>query len=154
MKIIRIYLDTSVFGGVFDTQFELPSRKLFKEIEKGKFKLVTSALVETELEPAPSEIRNCFRRNLPRAEIADVTREALELRDVYLNEGIVTENSQEDALHVAIASVSNCSIIVSWNFKHIVHFDRIPLYNAMNRINGYPEIDIYSPQEVISYEED
>lgn len=65
---------------------------------------------------------------------------------------IVTEKSMLDALHVALASVSRCSMIVSWNFKHIVHFQKIPLYRAINATQGYAQIDIYSPLEVINYE--
>ena len=58
------------------------------------------------------------------AEIVDVSKEALQLRDAYLKAGIVTLKYSDDALHVALASVSNCSLIVSWNFKHIVHFEK------------------------------
>ena len=39
--------------------------------------------------------------------------------------------------HVALASAHHCRCIVSWNFKHIVHFDKIPLYNGVNLINGF-----------------
>jgi hypothetical protein len=28
-------------------------------------------------------------------------------------------------------------MIISWNFKHIVHFQKIPKYNAVNALNGY-----------------
>lgn len=45
-------------------------------------------------------------------------------------------------------------MIVSWNFKHIVHFEKISLYNAINRIHGYREIFINSPSEVITYDEE
>ncbi len=54
------------------------------------------------------------------AEIVDVSKEALQLRDAYLKAGIITPKYSDNALHVALASVSNCSLIVSWNFKHIV----------------------------------
>ena len=64
------------------------------------------------------------------------------------------ERCADDALHVAIATVVKCSLIVSWNFAHIVHFNKIPLYNAVNRKKGYPTIAIYSPREVIEYEDD
>jgi hypothetical protein len=57
-----------------------------------------------------------------------------------------------DALHVALATVARCAMIVSWNFKHIVSFRRIPLYNAVNKTNGYSEIGIFTPQEVIEDE--
>ncbi len=51
-------------------------------------------------------------------------------------------------------ATSNCHAIVSWNFRHIVHFQKIPLYNAINLANGYGSIAIHTPQEVILYEEE
>jgi predicted nucleic acid-binding protein len=59
---MRIYADTSVFGGLFDPEFAQPSQALFDEIESGRFVLVTSALVEAEIEPAPEAIRAAFAR--------------------------------------------------------------------------------------------
>jgi len=70
----------------------------------------------------------------------------------YIRSGVVTEKSLNDALHVAISTVSGCDLIVSWNFKHIVHFDKVPKYNAVNTLNGYKHIGIYSPLEVIDYD--
>jgi hypothetical protein len=78
----------------------------------------------------------------------------LELRDAYLQAKIVTPKYSDDALHVALATVSGCSLIVSWNFQHIVHFQKIPLYNAMNTLQGYQPIAIFSPREVIRYEDE
>lgn len=53
-----------------------------------------------------------------------------------------------------MATVLDCWTIVSWNFKHIVHARKIPLYNGVNRAQGYKEIAIHTPQEVIEYEEE
>ena len=55
-------------------------------------------------------------------------------------------------MHVALATTAKCDLIVSWNFKHIVHFEKIPKYNAVNTLQGYGKIGIYSPLEVIAYE--
>ena len=67
----------------------------------------------------------------------------------YIEAKVIPPRFENDAFHVALATVSNCSMIVSWNFKHIVNYQKIPLYNAINLINGYKPIDIYSPLEVI-----
>jgi len=149
---MRIYADTSVFGGLFDPEFAQPSQALFDEIESGRFVLVTSALVEAEIEPAPEPIRAAFSRYTAQAEITPITREALRLQQAYLSAGVVTAKSTDDALHVATATVSGCSLIVSWNFKHIVHFDKIPKYNSVNTLEGYGPIGIFSPLEVIRYD--
>ena len=149
---MKIYADTSVFGGVFDQEFSEPSRQFFNEIDAGRFVLATSAVVEAEIEPAPEKIRTFFAKYAESAQIMDVSEKALELRLNYIKSGVVTEASLDDALHVAIATVSGCDLIVSWNFRHIVHFDKIPKYNAVNVLNGYGHIGIYSPLEVIQYD--
>ncbi len=56
---------------------------------------------------------------------------------------------EADALHVALATVAECRLIVSWNFRHIVHFDKIGLYNGVNMSLGYAMISIHAPPEVI-----
>jgi hypothetical protein len=38
---------------------------------------------------------------------------------------------------------------VSWNFKHIVHFEKIAGYEGVNRLHGYRSPKIYSPREVV-----
>ncbi|MDQ1255697.1 MAG: hypothetical protein QG656_290 [Candidatus Hydrogenedentes bacterium] len=62
---------------------------------------------------------------------------------------VVSAKWAADALHVAVATVSGCRAIVSWNFKHIVNFRRIPLNNEVNQMQGYGPIAIHTPQEVI-----
>ena len=150
---VRVYTDTSVFGGVFDERFEAPSREFFEEVRGGRFLVVTSALVQEELAPAPARVRDFFAEMLEFSEIVEISSEALRLREAYLNAGVLTDKWSSDALHVATASVSGCSMIVSWNFHHIVHFERIPKYNAVNTLCGHPTIAIHSPLEVLDYDD-
>jgi predicted nucleic acid-binding protein len=152
MRAIRVYADTSVFGGVFDEEFQAASRVFFDQVRGGRFQLVTSAIVQEEISPAPIEVREFFAGMLDLIEVAEVSAEALQLRAAYLDTGIVFPKWADDALHVAVATTSGCSLIVSWNFKHIVHLEKIPLYNAVNTLKGYSHIGIFSPLEVIRYE--
>lgn len=151
---IRVYADTSVFGGVFDEEFEKPSRAFFEEVRNGRFHLLTSALVMEELLPAPVEVRDFYDEMLDLTEVAEISKDALRLRAAYLDAGILSPGRAEDALHVALATVSGCSLIVSWNFRHIVHFEKIPMYNAVNTLEGYSQVAIFSPLEVLSYEDE
>ena len=57
-----------------------------------------------------------------------------------------------DALHGAVATLARCELILSWNFRDIVHFDKIRKYNAVNMLKGYDQIAIHSPLEVIQYD--
>ncbi len=148
---LRVYADTSVFGGVFDEEFAKFSRKFFKQVAAGQFTLVISALIEDEIESAPIAVKELFKENRQIAEIAEITPEAISLQESYISAGVVSPKWEADALHVALASVSRCNLIVSLNFSHIVHFDKKILYNTVNKISGYNDIVICSPPEVISY---
>jgi hypothetical protein len=87
-------------------------------------------------------------------ELVPIDEEVLELRDAYISAGILSPNSAEDAAHVAAAAVAGVDLIVSWNFRHIVHFDKIRMYNAVNSLRGYKPLEIRSPSEVVDYEEE
>lgn len=152
MKKIRVYVDTSVFGGVFDEEFQNTSSLFFEQFHRGEFSIVTSAVVIDEISFSPLKVQEYFRKQLPYLEVIEINREILELRDAYLSAKILPRKYSNDALHVAFATVSECSIIVSWNFKHIVNFEKITLYNAINLFNGHKQIAIHSPLEVIKYE--
>jgi len=76
--------------------------------------------------------------------------EAQDFQEAYLDAGVVTAKSTTDAGHVAMATVLDCRMIVSWNFQHIVHFDKIRKYNAVNELNGYNRIDVFSPLEAVN----
>jgi predicted nucleic acid-binding protein len=148
----RVYADTSVFGGVFDDEFSRASKVFFDEVNKGRFVLVTSELVREEISAAPKKVQDFFDTILSSCVIADIDADVLKLQEAYLNQQILSEKYSTDALHVALATAANADMIISWNFKHIVHFQKIPLYNAVNRLKGYNPIDIYSPLEVIEDE--
>jgi len=148
---MKIYADTSVFGGVYDREFAAASRKFFDEVAAGRYDLVVSATVQYEISHAPEQIRRFYQGVVGRAEVFRLTPAAVALRDAYLDAGVLTQKSIEDAAHVALATVLGCQVIVSWNFKHIVNFQKIPKYNAVNELNGYTRLDILSPMEVLNY---
>jgi len=151
--LVRAYADTSVFGGVFDEEFEKPSKLFFEPVKTGDIKLLTSELVRQEIQAGPHKVSAFFEEMLLFAEILEISQKVLELQQTYLNREIVSKKYATDAMHVALATVAGAGIIVSWNFKHIVNFQKIPMYNAVNESKGYQPIGIYSPLEVTGYED-
>jgi len=153
-RILRVYADTSVFGGVFDEEFSDASRTFFDQVRAGRFSLVSSSVVRREVALAPAHVQEFFWSTEAQMEVLEVEEAAVALQAEYLRAGIVASKWAADALHVALATASGCSLIVSWNFAHIVHFDKIPLYNAVNTIMGHAAIAIHSPLEVIGHEDE
>ncbi len=151
---MRVYVDTSVFGGAFDKEFEKASRVFFDLAQAGDINLVVSSIVADELQGAPELVRSFYRKLAAYIEVAEIDSAGIDLQSAYLDAHVVGTRWEADALHVAVATVAECRVIVSWNFKHIVNFRRIPLYNGVNMVRGFAPIAIHTPQEVISYDDD
>ncbi|MCC7430289.1 PIN domain protein [bacterium] len=148
---LRVYIDTSVIGGCYDVEFEKWSIKLIEEFKKGEKIAVISDITLEELEEAPEKVRKIldlipeiYKENLL------LSKEVKDLAYLYIKEGAITKKFEEDALHIAIATINKIDILASWNFKHIVNIKRIKLYNAVNLKNGYQILEIRNPREVIN----
>lgn len=53
----RIYIDTSVFGGYFDTEFSAYTKPLFDRIFAEELTLLFSTITQEELINAPQEVK-------------------------------------------------------------------------------------------------
>ena len=154
MKRQKIYFDTSVFGGYFDSEFTEFTLPLFERVKKGELKIVYSELTEQELEPAPEKVKQLVR-DLPveNVDFIDITDEAIALASQYIAENVVGKTSYEDCLHIALATIHRVDYLASWNFKHIVNTMRIRAYNAVNLKMGYSTLEIRSPRDLMKYED-
>ncbi|SEI73984.1 PIN domain-containing protein [Dyadobacter sp. SG02] len=146
----RYYFDTSVFGGVFDTEFKIESLRIFELVKSGAIRCIVSNITEGELADAPERVRHFFEkidnRNIERVLL---TQESADLAEIYLNENVVGPTSRDDCLHIAIATIVKADVLVSWNFKHIVNEHRIKGYNYINLRLGYDELEIVSPKTAL-----
>ena len=150
----RFYFDTSVFGGLFDSEFEEETVLLFEKVTLGQIRCIYSNLTESELTNAPERVGDYFV-NIPEncKEKILVTPDALILAQTYIEEKVVGETSLDDCIHIATATLHKVDMLVSWNFKHIVNLSRIRQYNSVNIKKGYSFVEIRSPRDIIKEEE-
>ena len=148
-----IYIDTSVIGGYFDEEFEEATKQLFDRIENNEFEVYYSDINEAELLLAPQRVKDIVDR-IPDNCIKNIKMDenVEDLAVTYIKEKAIGKASENDAYHIAIASVYRLDCLISWNFKHIVNFDKIKLFNSINLRLGYPIIDIRSPLEFLKNE--
>jgi hypothetical protein len=153
MKTLRIYLDTSVLGGCFDVEFAVWSNGLMEDFRAGRFIPVLSDLLAAEIGRAPEPVRNLHQELLGLAQqrSMEISTEALALLASYESHSVLGPKYRADMLHIALATVADADILVSWNFKHIVRFDKIRLFNAANLEQGYKSLPIHSPREVTTH---
>lgn len=111
-------------------------------------------MTDIELEPAPVKIRNLANSlSESNIEFVDIQDQATALAEEYLKENVVGKTSRADCIHIAIATLSNADILVSWNFKHIVNVNRIRGYNSVNYKLGHKILEIRTPREILEYED-
>ena len=150
---LRVYIDTSVVGGYFDDEFEDVTQLFFERIFNKDFLVYFSEVSEAELSLAP-DFEKDLKLKMPSDcyWYLDLDDESRTLAEAYLTEKILGKASLDDAFHIAIATVNRLDVLVSWNFKHIVNYDKIKLFNSINLRLGYPMIEIRSPKEFVKYE--
>jgi len=142
----RVYVDSSVVGGKFNTRLAEQTKPFWDAVERGEITIIVSDVLIDELNGAPERARE-FYRSLPESLIERVvsTDESDDLAEKYIAENVVGESSLADCKHIALATITCADVLVSWNFKHIVNIDRIQGYNSVNEKLGYPRIEIRTP---------
>jgi len=154
MKRQRIYIDPSIIGGFFDTEFEKETKMLFQRLENKEIIFVISDLLFKELENAPPNVKYLLE-NYDKKFLEEViaTNEVSELAERYIAEKVVGRTSLDDCKHIALATINKVDVLASWNFKHIVNLERIKGYNGVNLKMGYSIIEIRNPKDLVYYGE-
>ena len=150
--IKRVYIDTSVFGGYFDPEFEEQTRNFFNSLNNQGITILISAILELEIYKAPDHIIELFE-TLTNIERVELNSEAKQLAELYIKEKVVGRTSIADCQHIALATINKADVLASWNFKHIVNLERIRGYNSINFREGYQMIEIRTPNEIFSNED-
>jgi len=150
---LRVYIDTSVVGGYFDDEFKDDTKLFFNRIFKKDFLVYFSDISDAELSLAPDFVKD-LKSRIPSDcyKHLELDNDSRELAEAYINEKILGKASLNDAFHIAVATVNRLDVLISWNFKHIVNYEKIKLFNSINLRLGYPMIDIRSPKEFVEYE--
>ena len=150
--IKRVYIDTSVFGGYFDSEFAEPTKKFLKVLNTKNITILVSEILELEIYKAPDHIVELFE-SLTNIERLQMTDEAKILAELYISENVVGRTSMADCQHIALATINKTDVLVSWNFKHIVNLERIRGYNSINFREGYQMTEIRTPKEIFKDED-
>ncbi|CAA7601326.1 PIN domain protein [Acididesulfobacillus acetoxydans] len=159
MKKLKIYLDTSVISHLKadDVPERMEStRQMWVEMKNEVYEVFISSLVTAELGDCPEPKRTELFKliSLLKYDEILIDEETYRLAQEYIRNGIIPAKYEDDALHIAAASVRGCNVVVSWNFKHMVRAKTIFGVNGTNKMLGYGELEILSPDSLIEVEED
>jgi hypothetical protein len=151
MRRLKLYLDTSVISLLLPSErpeWTADTIEFWNDIVAGVYMPVISDITIEELEKSPESIKNLLYASLAQVDIlkTEETEESLKLAQQYIRYGVLKEKNRDDCRHIALATITEVDYIVSWNFKHFVNVNIIDRVQAVNKLNGYREIKIISPQ--------
>jgi predicted nucleic acid-binding protein len=160
MRKTKIYLDTSVISFYFaeDSPEKMAiTRKFFdQEMTTGNYEIYLSYIVFEELgDTKDPELRDKmlkFAREL-HAEVVPFSETVDQIATQFVEEGLIPVKYKEDGLHLAIALLHNLDYVISWNFKHLVKLKTKQALKIMAVQEGFKEVEILTPQEVIPDED-
>jgi predicted nucleic acid-binding protein len=149
----KVYLETTMFNYFVDeTKEDNPvTVAFFETIRLGQYDGYTSTYAVEEMENAAEPKRTDMLALIDKYKITvlDASEEADRLAGIYIKNGIIPEKKNIDALHIAIATVHDIGIILSYNFKHINKLKTKTMVPAINQSEGYLPVIITQPKEVI-----
>ena len=156
---IKVYLDTSVIS--YLDQQDAPeqmqeTREVWERIKAGQYEVFISDVVLRELADCKEEAK----RDLLIGHLAEIKYNLIavdddiaKLAEKIVTKGVLKQKNIDDCQHIAAAILSDCDIIVSWNFKHIVNVKTIRGIKVITTVEGYKDLLIYQPTALLSEED-
>lgn len=163
MKKLVIYLDTSVINHLFAADapdLQAATIEFFENfVSSRRYEIFVSTIVVDEI----MKTNNPNKRQVLldviskyQLDILIFDNERLEVMDLakhYIQNGIIPEKKAEDALHIAIATVYEMDVLLSWNFKHMANINKEYAVHTVNFSMGYVKpLRLLTPFEVIGNE--
>jgi predicted nucleic acid-binding protein len=150
---MRIYVDTSVINGLYgqDAAIRTKTAQFFKNTRLFGHTLYGSEATIDEVEHTPQKAKKILLKKIIaeyQIEPLAIIKEARHLAKEYIKAKIIPEKYFPDALHIAVATIYNIPVLVSWNFEHMVKVKTKLAVAEVNRKLGIPTTEIATPEEV------
>lgn len=150
-----VYIETTIPSYYFETRknaeavaWRLTTVRWWQRA-RDAFELVTSSVVDAELDAAPSvKAQSCKRliATLPRLDVnAEVTQVAKE----YIAQRLVPRRAVADSFHLALASVHRIDHLLTWNCKHLANVNKAKHLAVINRRLGLTVPTVATPYTLL-----
>ena len=157
VKKLKVYLDTSVINFLF--AYDSPEKRettaqFFEDyVKPQKIEAYISDVVIGEIMKTPDRKKRALLQNVVKEYefiLLYLNEESEHLGELYVQNGIIPPKKIEDAYHIAITTVNELDILVSWNFRHLANINKERMITAVNLREGYIHpLRLTTPMEVM-----
>ena len=152
----KVYLETSIVSYytarpsrdlVIAARQEI-TREIWPMLQEN-FDIYISALVIQEASRGDKEAAKKRLKEISEFKVLEITPQAQELASLLISGNAIPAESEEDALHIAVASLNGMEFLMTWNFSHINNaFKKSAIIGAIEN-QGFIPPEICSPEEFI-----
>ncbi|MCC5644369.1 type II toxin-antitoxin system VapC family toxin [Nostoc sp. CHAB 5824] len=156
-----IYIETSILGHLTarptDNLILAANIKITQDWwneNRSLFILYASEIVEDEAAKGDPAIASQRLSMLQSFMLLELTEEALELAQAFLNQSNLPPKASNDALHIALATVYGLDYLLTWNCKHMANAQIQRKLSQISSELGYVLPVICTPYELIGYNQE
>ncbi len=151
---LKLYLETTIPNYKFadDTPRERDITKQFlQRVERGDYRVFISELVIREIEKTSDlDKRKRLLDVVSGITVLPITDGSRELGKDYISKGIIPPRYEPDAIHLAIATLHDMDVLVTWNMEHLANPETRIEVREENIKRGLKVIDIATPEGVMA----
>jgi predicted nucleic acid-binding protein len=148
----RVYIETTIPSFYYNSR-ETDEMRMMAEFTRrwwstqgADYDLFTSDVVVSELEHGIHPLKNEKLALLSGLPLLQITRDVVELAEEYIRALAMPRRPGADALHLALASVHQCDILLTWNCEHLANPNKISQLGSITRRNGLSLPQILTPE--------
>lgn len=128
----------------------------WRDLKRQQHELFTSQVVLDEIGSGEAAMASQRIELMAEITLLDLTDEANALTKQILGSGLLPATADRDAAHIALASVHEMDILLTWNCRHIANATIVGRLRQLVAKQGQTLPEIYTPDELmgITYEQD
>ncbi|MCF4967597.1 type II toxin-antitoxin system VapC family toxin [Nostoc sp. CMAA1605] len=154
-----VYIETSILGyltaRLTDNLILAANIKITQDwwnVRRGSFLLYASEIVEDEAARGDTAIASQRLNLLQSLTFLDLTEEAMELAQEFLQQSNLPPKAANDALHIALATVYGLDYLLTWNCKHMANAQIQRKLSQISSGLGYDLPIICTPYELMGFD--
>ena len=154
----KVYLDTTIPSYFFDSrpeiEFLIKITKRWWNEESNKYIVVTSEGTINELSKGSYPNKEKILDFSLKLKILPFTEEIIEISQIYVDNSLMPNNLEGDAMHLAYASYYKTDFLLTWNCNHLANANKRNHIRFLNTRLGLFIPEIITPLELFEEDKD
>jgi hypothetical protein len=150
-----VYIETTIPSSYFDNRPEPEmvarqhwTRQWWDHMHE-RYEPYTSVGVLDELNRGNHPNKESKLSLLKDVPLLEITREVIEIADVYIKRFVMPSDPTGDALHLALTTFYKIDFLLTWNCEHLANVNKMPHIRRTNAMLGLWTPEIVTPLSLL-----